>query len=61
MMLDHGAELDAHNRITRVLDFAEAQGFAVDRRASKRSSAVFLSPPGCPVVIANSLTQAERR
>ena len=53
-MLDRGSELDAFKRDICLVDYAQAQGYVVDRTASSRSSVVLADPSGDKVVVARA-------
>ncbi len=53
-MLDRGSELDAFKREICLVEYALGKGYAVDRRASSRSSVVLTDPGGDKVVVARA-------
>lgn len=53
-MLDRGSELDAFKRDICLVEYALAQGYVVDRKASSRSSVVLADPSGDKVVVARA-------
>lgn len=53
-MLDRGNELDTFKREICLVEYAQARGYAVDRRASSRSSVVLTDGSGDKLVVAKA-------
>lgn len=53
-MLDRTSELDTFKRDICLVEYAQAQGYVVDRKASSRSSVVLADPSGDKLVVARA-------